>query len=303
MSIYEEVEKNNKKAVIAVVAVVVILVISIALLLKSGKDKNSEKFSVAQSTESMSETSISQSIEDVNCETDSEKTIISENTTSNEVSKSNGNTTKASSKSMSIQKANPKTAIPKWKTVYKGIVTRQVANYEFAPAAFALVKLDNDDIPELILSEGNSHINVVRVYSYYDGRAVYCGEYGSNGTIAYSGDKIIGIFHSGAGGEIQSIVVDRIVYGSSEPVFNGKQECASDAPNEFFIDGETVSIEEFREAYNEYVPDSAKYIGGEQSPNFGLFTDAFGCKEVKCTKSAEKLYKITDKNIETVFGK
>lgn len=295
-----EVEKSNKKVVIAVV---VILIVAGALFLKNSKNKNNENASAVQSTGSVSETSKSQSIEDVTDETDSEKTITSEKATSNEVSKSHGNTTKASAKSTSTQKAKPKTTVPKWKTVYKGIVTRETANFEFIPESFALIKLDNDDIPELILSGGNSHIDVVRVYSYSDGRAIYCGEYGSYGTIAYSGNKIIGVLTSGAGGEIQSIVVDRIVYGSSEPVFNGKQECASGVPNEFFIDGEKVSIEEFREAYNQSVPDSVKYIGSEYPPCVEVFSDAFGCKEVKCTKSAEKLYKITDKNVETVFGK
>lgn len=66
---------------------------------------------------------------------------------------------------------------------------------EFRPIGFRLVYIDGDDIPELLLMEDKYHAAGVLVYTYYDGRMVEVGEFGSIGTMQYIEKK--GMIFSG----------------------------------------------------------------------------------------------------------
>ena len=50
---------------------------------------------------------------------------------------------------------------------------------------FALIYLDNDDIPELVIIEGQTYLHRVNVYTYEQGKTVLVGEYGKYGTMIY----------------------------------------------------------------------------------------------------------------------
>lgn len=56
---------------------------------------------------------------------------------------------------------------------------------ESIPMGFCLVYIDGDDIPELLVMKDDSHAAGVWVYTYYGGRMIEVGEFGSFGYMQY----------------------------------------------------------------------------------------------------------------------
>lgn len=56
-------------------------------------------------------------------------------------------------------------------------------------ARFALVYIDDDDIPELVMTAGGSHLSQVYVYTYYNNFYSYLGQYGMYGTLPYAPEQ------------------------------------------------------------------------------------------------------------------
>lgn len=63
------------------------------------------------------------------------------------------------------------------------------------PRGFRLAYIDGDEIPELLIMEDYIHPCGVKVYTYYNGRIIEVGEFGSIGTMRYAEKK--GMIYSG----------------------------------------------------------------------------------------------------------
>lgn len=70
--------------------------------------------------------------------------------------------------------------------LYNEVLTSLLGNTDYSQYNFALTHIDNDDILELIVIDGNSIKSGADVYSIYDNKVFYVGTFGSQGTIRYA---------------------------------------------------------------------------------------------------------------------
>ena len=78
-----------------------------------------------------------------------------------------------------------------WHTLYKDKLYEFMESEDYTKnAAFELCDLSYDDIPELIISEGESHDDQCRIYTFspYSGEFIDLGKLGTYGTIGYCSD-------------------------------------------------------------------------------------------------------------------
>ena len=72
-------------------------------------------------------------------------------------------------------------------TAYRQFLEAYVKENKFAHRARVMLALiDDDNVPELILIEDNSHAARVKVYTYYQGSVIELGEFGSTGSMLYA---------------------------------------------------------------------------------------------------------------------
>lgn len=93
-----------------------------------------------------------------------------------------------------------------WQTAYNSYLKAAYNSDKFwSPenVTFGFGYINNDNIPELLISEGTAHASKVLVVTYVNGRAVEVGSYGSNGTMEYA--------------ERESVIVD--LYSKSGNVY------------------------------------------------------------------------------------
>ncbi len=224
---------------------------------------------------------------------------VSQSQEQNDVSEKEETTETPSTTEKKTQKVSPS----KWVTAYKRILNGKCSENGQAAGKFALLNIDTDDIPELLIAEGDSHTSQVKVYTYNGKEAVDCGNYGSFGSAAYSENKIVGVFTSGGGGTTHSVTVGEVRNGKYHLLWEGMQSCADGAPFEFYSGEKMISQDEFKKSFNEYVPDSLKSIefsGTYFSDYISLFPDLYGCKNVECSKSEKEFIDITVENIRAI---
>ncbi|MBD5462757.1 MAG: hypothetical protein HDR24_06820 [Lachnospiraceae bacterium] len=124
-------------------------------------------------------------------------------------------------------------------------------------ARFNLVFIDDNEIPELLLMEDNSHANGVKVYTYNQEMVVELGEFGSSGWMQYveRGGMIFGHF-MGFGESINNFF--RIEEGKATLICNlhSWPDYSSEDFTEFYeIDGISVEEEIYQAKWKELYED------------------------------------------------
>lgn len=123
---------------------------------------------------------------------------------------------------------------------------------------FGLIYLDDDEVPELFISEGHLHIASCRLYCFDGEKAVYVGTYGSFGSFNYRPES--GVFFSKNGhsmgtsseyymfknGTVKSL-------GRFENVLKGWDENMENPEYGYYIDDNEVSFEEYTQAEEQLV--------------------------------------------------
>lgn len=142
-------------------------------------------------------------------------------------------------------------ASPEWENAYKDIL------YNFSGQGdeprFLLVYIDGDNIPELIISEGNDHVSGVHVYTYYNNSVEEVGYYGEYGSICYDeGENKFYRQFNGMGTELLSVI--EIKNGKENELVSivGCVDEYDDAPNSYYIDSNQVSEQEYNDARQSY---------------------------------------------------
>jgi len=82
-----------------------------------------------------------------------------------------------------------------WKTAYANKlmeIHETDGENQYGDYKFTIRCINDDEIPELLVSEGNSHVSFVDIYTYYMGNIVKLGAFGSYGSVYYSDSGIIG---------------------------------------------------------------------------------------------------------------
>lgn len=119
-------------------------------------------------------------------------------------------------------------------------------------AAFALIYLDGDDVPELVVMDGNAHLCDTFVYRFEEGSTVPVGTYGQYGTLFYREKEGIVFDSYDSFGETYDYIYQ--IEGSQEKLLQSlsERDLTEDGEltgNIFTVDGEEVSWEQYREVY------------------------------------------------------
>lgn len=77
-----------------------------------------------------------------------------------------------------------------WKAAYENFLKNyNTSDSDVDPTCFGFGYIDEDDIPELFITDGTYHMCEVHVYTYYAGKVCSLGEFGSNGYFCYAEHK------------------------------------------------------------------------------------------------------------------
>ncbi len=121
-----------------------------------------------------------------------------------------------------------------------------------AAASFSFEYIDDDEIPELLISEGGEHSSRVKIYTFDGTGAVLLCTAGSDGKAGYVERKgyIISPY-SGYGAT--SITVYKLENGNASSVWEGTEITNDDGSKEYTSNGETITAKEYNEKYDEYI--------------------------------------------------
>ena len=127
---------------------------------------------------------------------------------------------------------------------------------------FSLVYIDEDDIPELVVTVDTAHMFTPNVVSYNGrGGIVDHGEFGTFGAIDYLEKKNIivsDVMYQGIG----SLTIHKLTPSGAQELWQGGHSQvwsteADEVVEVFDSYGETITEEEFNALYHRYVPDES----------------------------------------------
>lgn len=136
---------------------------------------------------------------------------------------------------------------------------------EQQPPRFALLFLDGDDVPELIVIEGTAHAQGASVYTIQKGAALLLGEYGQYGALGYREKEGILFDDYDTQGDIfsrvyqikgnQAVLLQS--YDSIEPPYSGQEE---ELEYTYHVDGKEVTEEQYQEISEKWSADGYRMI-------------------------------------------
>lgn len=126
---------------------------------------------------------------------------------------------------------------------------------------FALLYLDDDDVPELVVMVGNAHAQGASVYMFQDGEVFSIGSYGQYGAMLYREKEGL-LFHDyDTQGNVHSWVYqieeDHVALLQSYDYSAGIQEEDKSA---YWVDGKEVSEKRYREVADKWGADGYQII-------------------------------------------
>ena len=144
-----------------------------------------------------------------------------------------------------------------WKQEYYSILSNLSSNYRFC-----LVYLNQDDIPELIVSNDNSHVSSAEIYTYINGKAVSVGTAGTFGEFYFIPKKNTIVSYSTYGGENETTVYK--ISGSSltvDTVYFDNEYGAVPENVYFTINDTAVSSDEYHRQYDSLISSAQSKAG------------------------------------------
>lgn len=117
---------------------------------------------------------------------------------------------------------------------------------------FALIYLDGDEIPELVILEGDAHMDAASVYTYEQGRAVLVGRYGQHGTMYYQEKEGIVLSDFDSAGEVLSSVYQ--IDGTNEVTLQSyhTQWGKTEGKESYFVDNEKTTKEQYDKVWEKW---------------------------------------------------
>lgn len=136
---------------------------------------------------------------------------------------------------------------------------------EQQPPRFALLFLDGDDVPELIVIEGTAHAQGASVYMFQKRQTISVGTYGEYGAMCYREKEGILFDDYDTQGDIfsrvyqikenQAVLLQS--YDSIEPPYSEKGE---EAQYTYHVDGKEVTEEQYQEISDKWSADGYRMI-------------------------------------------
>lgn len=153
--------------------------------------------------------------------------------------------------------------IPDWELAYLDYLA---ANTDMNDSRMLLAFIDNDNVPELLLIEDNSHASGVKVYTYYQNSVIELGEFGSMGSMQYveKGGMILSAFTGMGESDADFFQIEN---GEAKSVCSMMGYQPSDeSPKSYEIDGVSVTEEAYLKKWQElYDIDEYAVIGYEDA--------------------------------------
>lgn len=157
-------------------------------------------------------------------------------------------------------------------------------------ARFSLIYLDDDDTPELVVFDGDSHIDGASLYVCEQGEAVYVGRYGEWGTAIYQAGKGI-IFHDyehgghGIGSVHQIDGTEDILLQEFQFQQLELEDDLEEVSYSYWVDGREVSEKEYDDARKKWYDESHQVIHYD------------ACTPIKCTD----IYAALEQELQTLI--
>lgn len=136
---------------------------------------------------------------------------------------------------------------------------------EQQPPRFALLFLDGDDVPELIVIEGTAHAQGASVYTFQKRHVISVGTYGEYGALGYREKEGILFDDYDTQGDIfsrvyqikenQAVLLQS--YDSIEPPYTGQEE---EPEYTYHVDGKEVTEEQYQEVSDKWSADGYRMI-------------------------------------------
>lgn len=136
---------------------------------------------------------------------------------------------------------------------------------EQQPPRFALLFLDGDDVPELIVIEGTAHAQGASVYTFQKRHVISVGTYGEYGALGYREKEGILFDDYDTQGDIfsrvyqikenQAVLLQS--YDSIEPPYTGQEE---EPEYTYYVDGKEVTEEQYQEVSDKWSADGYRMI-------------------------------------------
>ena len=149
---------------------------------------------------------------------------------------------------------------------YKALLGEKILSGLGDDVRFGFVNIDDDDTPELFISQGESEYSAVEIYSFDGENTVLVCTSGSSGkTGVAEGEGTVAGSFKGEG--LQSNIVYEISGAQSKEIWSGEMITGEDGETEYTSDGETVDKDTYLAKYNEYYSaDSLTEIGTNGHP-------------------------------------
>lgn len=155
-----------------------------------------------------------------------------------------------------------------WQQLYADELRKYINsdNY-YTDTMFELMDIDNNNVPELFISEMSAHVGQVLVYTIHNGKLIFLGDYGEYGYVSYNSEKSLmwsGYFNHGRGFESHY----RLENGTLVEVFSCETNSAAivdESEVYYMINGENVSKSEFETKREENTFDGWVEVGRKHS--------------------------------------
>lgn len=175
---------------------------------------------------------------------------------------------------------------------YEKFLTDYAEQWKELDPGFALIYLDNNDIPELVIIDGWAHLMQANIYTYENGETVFIGNYGMYGCTSYQEKEGIIVNDFMAQGGVQYYSVIRIDGTQTTPLQFFCEEWEWDEEELIYsIDDEIVSKEQYEAALESWDNENEKII------NYGMCTPIIDTDIEKALAEELEILTLTQKEI------
>ncbi len=218
----------------------------------SSKTKSSD--SEAESSSSVDITSSSRADKssdttssEISSKTSSRTSSATSSTTSSRTSSTTSSTTSSKTSSMTSSQKTYKS----YKEAYEEFMKEMINGDQTGTSVFYIAYVDNDDIPELFVTEGVGFN--LSLYTYYEGEVVDLGSFGNAGNVMYIPKKNLMLnARFGGTGIVESYGYTEIRDGVRENVFGYSQVYDISGNIIYYVDQKEVSESEYKKAAEKY---------------------------------------------------
>ncbi len=154
-----------------------------------------------------------------------------------------------------------------WYDVYKDLLYGLKNSANSKVHKFSLCDINNDDIPELFISERTYHISHCQIYSYHNG-LIGLGEYGTYGDVLFKPNLNLitaGNLHQGYEYSYEYSLSKDFVIVLKKSFYNNIGAAALPEETVYMIDGKSVSAEEYQAEIDKYNDDDSISLGYDYS--------------------------------------